>query len=138
MVRRQGQGTPSSKATPAPSARSAIRLPSDKLWTSKSSQAAKTESVQNNTEVFSIMREGFSLESSLSSNTAWSSSAGTTSSEAWAFAFSEGKRASLIRIVSISKTRAVCASFWKITWIIWFAIREESKNEKVCSRSEED
>ena len=43
----------------------------------------------------------------LSSNTAWSSSAGTTSSEAWAFAFSEGKRASLIRIVSISK-RALC------------------------------
>jgi hypothetical protein len=43
----------------------------------------------------------------LSSNTAWSSSAGTTSSEAWAFAFSQGARASLIRIVSISK-RALC------------------------------
>ena len=43
----------------------------------------------------------------LSSNTTWSSSAGTASSEAWVFAFSEGQRASLVRIVSISK-RALC------------------------------
>lgn len=43
----------------------------------------------------------------LSSSVEWSSSAGTASSEAWVFDFGNGRPASLIRTVSISK-RALC------------------------------
>lgn len=43
----------------------------------------------------------------LSSDVAWSSSAGEASSQAWVFDFNNGRQASLIRTVSISK-RALC------------------------------